>query len=116
MDVYQILTFALPPATGVISWFAGRHTRNSGTLQTMQSAIDMLVSKNADLYTELAKLRIQNDDLQEKIVELSRQNTELQSSMETLQRQNTSLKTEIDSLRKTLREKRKAQKQHEIKQ
>ena len=36
MDITTIITVALVPISGVVSWFAAKRIRNNNTLQAMQ--------------------------------------------------------------------------------
>ncbi len=60
MGLFQWLTLILPIITGVASWFAGRRVRNNSTLDKLQTTIDMLVCKNAELYNKVVDLNAEN--------------------------------------------------------
>lgn len=73
-DVYQWAAFILPPVTGVVTWYIGRHKRTSDTLSEMQKTIDLLVEKNKELYMQVVCLREENTKL---TVEISYLRSEL---------------------------------------
>lgn len=62
-SIYTWATFVLPPVTGIITWYLGRHKRTSDTLTEMQKTIDMLVEKNNELYLQVISLREENNKL-----------------------------------------------------
>lgn len=76
-DAYGWVTLFLVPVTGVVSWFAGRHTRNNDTIQKLQGTIDMLVKKNSELYAQITEQNKTISKLNETIAEQGLQIAEL---------------------------------------
>lgn len=76
-DAYGWVTLFLAPVTGVVSWFAGRHTRNNDTIQKLQETIDMLVKKNSELYAQITEQNKTISKLNETIAEQGLQIAEL---------------------------------------
>lgn len=94
--IYKWLTFTLPVITSAVSWFLGRHQRAAGTLQQMQSSIDLLVQKNAELYQKVI-------DQNAQLVDLRRENYELKARVTHTNETIVALKSEIETLRKKLK-------------
>ena len=76
-DAYGWVTLLLAPATGVVSWFVGRHTRNNDTVQKLQDTIDMLVKKNSELYAQITEQNKTISKLNETIADQGLQIAEL---------------------------------------
>lgn len=76
-DAYGWVTLFLAPVTGVVSWFAGRHTRNNDTIQKLQDTIDMLVKKNSELYAQITEQNKTISKLNETIADQGLQIAEL---------------------------------------
>ena len=76
-DAYGWATLLLAPGTGVVSWFAGRHTRNNDTVQKLQDTIDMLVKKNSELYAQITEQNKTISKLNETIADQGLQIAEL---------------------------------------
>lgn len=82
MDWNLLLQIVLPMLTGVVSWFAGRHTRHSNTLERMQETINLFVKENGELYSQLAEVRRENIILKEEQERLRIQIEELKKQLE----------------------------------
>ncbi len=96
MEIYKWLTFLLPPLTSIVTWFASCRTRNISTLHEMQKSIDMLVKKNAELYTLITANN-------ERISALTRENADLILKQTKYELQIAKLKREIASLNKKIK-------------
>lgn len=94
--IYKWITFTLPVIASVVSWFLGRRARNNSTLQQMQSSIDLLVQKNAELYQKVI-------DQNAQLVDLRRENYELKARVTHTNETIVALKSEIETLRKKLK-------------
>ncbi|MGM9745839.1 MAG: hypothetical protein ACI30H_02625 [Paludibacteraceae bacterium] len=94
--IYKWTTYVLPVITSVVSWFLGRRARNNSTLQQMQSSIDLLVQKNAELYQKVI-------DQNAQLVDLRRENYELKARVTHTNETIVALKSEIETLRKKLK-------------
>lgn len=94
--IYKWTTYVLPIITSVVSWFLGRRARNNSTLQQMQSSIDLLVQKNAELYQKVI-------DQNAQLVDLRRENYELKARVTHTNETIVALKSEIETLRKKLK-------------
>lgn len=101
--VYQWLTFLLPPLTGVVTWFASRHTRQVSTIESMQHSIDMLVQKNEELYSEIIQVRAENETLKTGQHRISAENEGLRKQLDDLLTENKELKSSIAELKKQLK-------------
>ncbi len=74
--IISILSLLLAPLTGIVTWFAARRVRNANTLQKMQETIDLLVTRNNELYQKLT-------DVNRQLAEVRRENAELKTIMTT---------------------------------
>ncbi len=94
--IYKWAAFTLPVITSVVSWFVSRRVRNNSTLQQMQTSIDLLVQKNAELYQKVI-------DQNAQLVDLKRENYELKARVTHTNETIVALKSEIETLRKKLK-------------
>ena len=99
MDIYQWLTFILPPLTGIITSFTSRYPRHATTLETMQQSIDLIMQTNTDLYEELALVRQENADLKQGQLRISAENQGLRNQLDEPKQENQELKNLIANLR-----------------
>lgn len=104
-----ISVIVLPTISGVVSWFAGRRTRNNDTLQKLQSTVDMLVAKNGQLYEKIteqnriiSELNKKNDKLDSQLTEVRRENAELKAGQEKMSVQLEKVQKENSGLKKQL--------------
>lgn len=56
-DYIAIASIALTPISSIVTWIVARRARNNDMLLKMQKTIDMLVTKNQELYNEVVLLR-----------------------------------------------------------
>lgn len=95
MDIYQILTFALPPITSMVTWFVTRKQRNNAFLSDLQASIDLLSSRYNAALEELVKVKEQN-------VELITNQNEMKAQMSEMSKENAQLKETVEALNQRL--------------
>lgn len=82
MSNYEWINWLIGPVCAAIGWIAGWRMRKNGTINAMQTTIDMLVDQNADLYKEILSLRQENSDLRASInagnIEIERLKAEME--------------------------------------
>lgn len=102
MDAYvdwgSIIGYCLTPVAGVASYFAGKKQRKNDFLNQLQSSVDMLTKKNAELLDELIKVREQNADLMNGQKTLSLENKALKEGFKKLTEENKSLSDRVQTL------------------
>ncbi|MGM9838157.1 MAG: hypothetical protein ACI30A_06690 [Paludibacteraceae bacterium] len=112
--IYKWLVFILPIVVSVISsvvtWFAARHTRQVSTIESMQHSIDMLVTKNEELYTEIIEVRAENEALKIGQQRISAENEGLRKQLDNLLAERQELKNLIANLRTSHSKKNKTTK------
>lgn len=91
----QLIGYFLTPIAGIVSWFAGRRTRENGTLNELQHTIDELCKKNCELIAEITLLRSENSSLKNEIQNANREITKVRL-------ENKELKDGQDELHKQL--------------
>lgn len=103
-DAYGWVTLFLTPVTAVISWFAGRRMRNNDAIQKMQETINLLASKNSELYAKIEEQNKRISQQTEKIAELTqeltlvrKENAELKDGQTRISKENAELKRIINS-------------------
>lgn len=103
-DAYNWVTLLLTPVTAIIGWFAGRRMRNNDAIQKMQETINLLASKNSELYAKIEEQNKRISQQTEKIAELTqeltlvrKENAELKDGQTRISKENAELKRIINS-------------------
>lgn len=91
MDITTLIGYVFSALTGIAGWMVGRRKQQNDFISDLQSSINMLAQKNADLLIEIISLREQNAEL------LSNQ-AEMKKEMAALRKENAGLKSEIEEL------------------
>jgi len=102
IDWIGIVTVILTPATGIISFMAGKRTRNNDFLQQLQSSIDLLATKNTSLLQELITVKGQNAEMQAAMKKLSIENKQLNEGFSRLTEENKGLSKQVEYLTEQL--------------
>lgn len=72
MSLYEWITTALVPLTGIVSWLAGTRSRQNKVIREMQETIYSLVEENKRVYGELCEARREIAALHAEIAELKK--------------------------------------------
>ena len=103
-DAYKWVTLCITPVTAIIGWFAGRRMRNNDAIQKMQETINLLASKNSELYAKIEEQNKRISQQTEKIAELTqeltlvrKENAELKDGQTRISKENAELKRIINS-------------------
>lgn len=84
IDWVNVGSIAAAPVTGVLSYFAGKKKRKNDFLQNLQTSIDLLAGKNAELLKELLEVKKQNIKLSVAVEQLKLENEQLKVTIQTL--------------------------------
>lgn len=79
-----LVSVAATPLAAVLSYFAGKKKRQNDFLQDLQTSIDMLAKKNAELLDELVKVKEQNVQLKVSVEQLTLDNEKLSEQVKNL--------------------------------
>ena len=82
IDWNAIGTYLLPIITGLAGWFTGTKKRNNDFLTELQSSVDLLAKKNAEILLELVGIRSENANLKVEVASLRAENAELKTEIE----------------------------------
>lgn len=103
-DAYNWVTLFIAPVTAIIGWFTGRRMRNNDAIQKMQETINLLASKNSELYAKIEEQNKRISQQTEKIAELTqeltlvrKENAELKDGQTRISKENAELKRIINS-------------------
>ncbi len=103
-DAYNWVTLLPAPVTAIIGWFTGRRMRNNDAIQKMQETINLLASKNSELYAKIEEQNKRISQQTEKIAELTqeltlvrKENAELKDGQIRISKENAELKRIINS-------------------
>ncbi len=85
MQAWDVIKdIGIPTVASVVAWVAGRYTRRSDALVRMQTSIDLLAEKNAELITEVTELRSENANLSASIHALTGENARLKKTLDAI--------------------------------
>ena len=93
MDFITVLGYILAPITAVVTYYASRKKRENDFLSNLQSSIDLLTTKNKDLYAEMIAMREENLHLRTEITAIRADNKRLREEVEELNRRLENVKT-----------------------
>ena len=81
MNNYDWATLLLTPVCSAIAWVFGWRKRKNDSIAEMQTTIDTLVEKNAELYLEVIKLREENAELRASVAALQMELSQLRAAL-----------------------------------
>lgn len=79
MNNFDWASLILTPFCSAIAWLFGWRKRKNDSIAEMQSTIDTLVEKNAELYREVIKLREENAELRASIATMQAELSQLRA-------------------------------------
>lgn len=98
MTLYEWITTALVPLTGIVSWLAATRSRRNSTLGQLQDTINMLVGENKNVYQVLADTREELSSTRRQLSEANEKITQLEANQRKLLEENAELKRMIKKL------------------
>lgn len=100
MTLYEWITTALVPLTGIVSWLAATRLRKNNALGQLQDTINMLVGENKNVYQVLADTREELSITRRQLTEANEKITQLEANQHKLLEENAELKRMIKKLSK----------------
>ena len=98
MSLYEWITTALVPLTGIVSWLAATRLRKNNALGQLQDTINMLVGENKNVYQVLADTREELSSTRRQLTEANEKITQLEANQRKLLEENAELKRMIKKL------------------
>lgn len=98
MSLYEWITTALVPLTGIVSWLAATRLRKNNTLGQLQETINMLVGENKNVYQVLADTREELSNTRRQLSEANEKIGQLEANQRKLLEENAELKQMIKKL------------------
>ena len=98
MTLYEWITTALVPLTGIVSWLAATRLRKNNALGQLQDTINMLVGENKNVYQVLADTREELSNTRRQLTEANEKITQLEANQRKLLEENAELKRMIKKL------------------
>ena len=98
MSLYEWITTALVPLTGIVSWLAATRLRKNNALGQLQETINMLVGENKNVYQVLADTREELSNTRRQLSEANEKITQLEANQRKLLDENAELKRMIKKL------------------
>ena len=98
MTLYEWITTALVPLTGIVSWLAATRLRKNNALGQLQETINMLVGENKNVYQVLADTREELSNTRRQLTEANEKITQLEANQRKLLEENAELKQMIKKL------------------
>lgn len=93
--IERIMDLALPVITGVAGWWTGRRKQKNDFLSDLQSSIDLLSSRNAELVERVTTLN-------STVIGLKAENASLKAEIKAVREENQQMSDEITRLREKL--------------
>lgn len=93
--IERIMDWALPVITGVAGWWTGRRKQKNDFLSDLQSSIDLLSSRNAELVERVTTLNTT-------VIGLKAENASLKAEIKAVREENQQMSDEITRLREKL--------------
>jgi hypothetical protein len=92
IDLTSLISYLATPLAAAISFWAGKKKSKNDFLQALQSSIDMLSTKNAELLAELVAVKELNVGLAVSVKKLETENSSLKEQVSLLTEQLTNVK------------------------
>lgn len=93
--IEQIVDWAVPVVTGAVGWWTGRRKQKNDFLSELQTSIDLLSSRNAELLKQVIELNTT-------VIDLKAENASLKTEIKAVREENQQMSDEITRLREKL--------------
>ena len=93
--IERIVDWARPVITGIAGWWTGRRKQKNDFLSDLQSSIDLLSARNAELIKQVTELNAT-------VIGLKAENSTLKAEIKAVREENQQMSDEITRLREKL--------------
>ena len=93
--IEKIVNWCIPVVTGIVGWWTGRRKQKNDVLSDLQSSIDLLSKRNAELVQKVVELNTT-------VIHLTKENATLKEEVRAVREENQQMSDEITRLREKL--------------